>query len=66
MHKWFKATECPGPYLSDLHPWIASEVNKRLGTLYRVQVGAFASKSNAEQLQKKLKSAGFDAIIKTE
>ncbi len=66
MHKWFKATECPGPYLSDLFPRIASEVNRKMGTLYRVQVGAFSSKSNAEQMQKKLKSAGFDAIIKTE
>ena len=66
MHKWFKATECPGPYLSDLFPWIATEVNRKMGTLYRVQVGAFSSKSNAEQMQKKLKAAGFDAIIKTE
>ncbi len=66
MHKWFKATECPGPYLSDLFPRIASEVNRKLGTLYRVQVGAFSSKSNAEQMQKKLQAAGFDAIIKTE
>lgn len=66
MHKWFKATECPGPYLSDLFPRIASDVNLRLGTLYRVQVGAFSEKSNAEAVQRKLKAAGFDAIIKTE
>lgn len=31
--------------------------------LYRVQVGAFANKSNAENLKEKLKAAGFDAII---
>ena len=31
--------------------------------IYRVQVGAYASKPNAEAMQKKLKSAGFDAII---
>ena len=32
MHKWFTATGCPGPYLSSKFPYIASEVNKRLGT----------------------------------
>lgn len=31
--------------------------------LYRVQVGAYSIKANAEAMQKKLKSAGFDAII---
>lgn len=33
------------------------------GKLYRVQVGAYGVKSNAEQMQRKLKFAGFDAII---
>ena len=33
------------------------------GKLYRVQVGAYGVKSNAEQMQRKLKVAGFDAII---
>lgn len=31
MHKWFAATLCPGPYLESKFPYIASEVNKRLG-----------------------------------
>lgn len=31
--------------------------------LYRVQVGAYSVRANAEAMQKKLKSAGFDAII---
>lgn len=31
--------------------------------LYRVQIGAYGSKANAENMQKKLKSAGFDAVI---
>ena len=30
---------------------------------YRVQVGAYSVKANAEAMQKKLKAAGFDAII---
>ncbi|MDO4811601.1 MAG: N-acetylmuramoyl-L-alanine amidase [Eubacteriales bacterium] len=32
-------------------------------TIYRVQVGAYAVKANAEAMQKKLKVAGFDGII---
>ena len=31
--------------------------------LYRVQVGAYGVKSNAESMQKKLKAAGFDAVV---
>ena len=33
------------------------------GVLYRVQVGAYGVKDNAEAMQKKLKTAGYDAII---
>lgn len=32
MHKWFSATDCPGPYLGSKFPYIASEVNKKLAT----------------------------------
>lgn len=31
--------------------------------IYRVQVGAYAVKANAENMQKKLKAAGYEAII---
>ena len=33
------------------------------GKIYRVQVGAYAVKANAEAMQKKLKAAGYEAII---
>lgn len=33
--------------------------------LYRVQVGAYSVKANAERMQKELKSKGYDAIIVT-
>lgn len=36
------------------------------GKLYKVQVGAFKNKSNAEALLAKLKKAGFDGFIKLE
>lgn len=33
MHNWFQPTACPGPYLSSKFPWIAEEVNRRLGVV---------------------------------
>lgn len=69
MHKWFAPTACPGKYLESKFPYIANEVNKRLSKptkLYRVQVGAFANKSNAEKLAKELRSKGYSTIIKEE
>ena len=40
-----------------------SGATKKPSTIYRVQVGAFANKSNAENLANKLKADGYDAII---
>lgn len=42
---------------------IACNEQKITSKLYRVQVGAYAVKSNAEAMAKKLKAAGFDATI---
>lgn len=33
-------------------------------TLYRVQVGAFAVRANAEKMLQRLKDAGFDGFIR--
>ena len=35
-------------------------------TIYRVQVGAFSEKKNAEAMEKKLKKDGYDTIVKEE
>jgi N-acetylmuramoyl-L-alanine amidase len=44
--------------------WVAPKpVEQPSGKLYRVQVGAYGVKANAENMQKKLKASGFDAII---
>lgn len=40
-----------------------AESSKTSNKIYRVQVGAYSVKSNAEAMQKKLKSDGYDAII---
>lgn len=39
---------------------------KESGKLYKVQVGAFSKRENAEKLLEKLKKAGFDGFIKIE
>ena len=39
------------------------EFQAETGTIYRVQVGAYKVKANAEAMLKKIKSAGFDAFI---
>ena len=77
MHKWFAATACPGPYLESKFPYIAQQVNARLTgantdnstatakKYYRVQLGAFSKKANADAYLAKVKAAGFtDAFIK--
>ena len=33
MHRWYKNTLCPGPYLASKFPYIAQEVNRRLGAI---------------------------------
>ena len=71
VHRWFANKACPGDYLYSRHGAIADEVNKRLGVtsapasgmMYRVQVGAFSKKANAEALLARLKAAGFDGFI---
>lgn len=39
------------------------DVEYKSSKIYRVQVGAYGDKTNAEKMKRKLQSAGFDAII---
>lgn len=77
VHNMFSATACPGPYLMRLHQngQIQNDIKKAMGNqpapqpqptgkLYRVQVGAFKKKGNADNLAKKLKAQGYDVIVK--
>lgn len=79
VHRDFAAKSCPGDYLYNRHGEIAERVNAILGgkeelkeetkeetnTLYRVQVGAFSKKSNANAMLNRLKAAGFDGFVTT-
>lgn len=72
-HEWYAATACPGPYLGAKFAYIAEEVNRRLKAqsapqteenIYRVQVGAFSQRANAEAQLAQVKALGFaDAFI---
>ena len=69
VHRWFANKSCPGTYLYDRHSQIAKEVNAKLkgSKIYRIQIGSFSKRKNAEDMLAKAKSAGFkDAFIKEE
>ena len=69
VHRWFANKSCPGAYLYERHSQIAKDVNAKLKETkrYRIQIGSFSKKENAEKMLAKAKSAGFkDAFIKEE
>lgn len=73
VHRWFANKSCPGNWLYSRMNDLANKVNAKLGNtlnsnvIYRVQVGAFDKKSNAEKLVAELKTKGYtDAFIKEE
>lgn len=67
MHKWFQPTACPGPYLESRFPTIADEVNRRLDgekdVFWRVQVGAFSKRENADRMLEQLQKDGYEGFI---
>ena len=62
VHRWFNSNKsCPGTFLFERMGQIADEVNEQLAKpLYRVQVGAFRDKENAENFLETVKKAGFE------
>lgn len=70
LHSWFANKSCPGTYIINKLPDMVLAVNQLLGAepavLYRVQVGAYKLKTNAEKQLAAVKAAGFtDAFITT-
>ena len=69
VHRWFHSGKsCPGTYLYERMGKIADDVNKRLGVtengkLYRVQIGAFSSRENAENYLAKAQEAGLNGFV---
>lgn len=73
-HRMFVATACPGPYLHSRMRDIVDRVKRGLNTkpddkpvqpktLYKVQVGAFTKKANADAFAKDVKAKGFDCFV---
>lgn len=73
VHRWFANKSCPGDWMYARMGDLASKVTARLDgtnpistpekTLYRVQTGAFGSKSYAEAMLEKVKAAGFETMM---
>lgn len=73
VHRWFANKSCPGDWLFARLGDVAKTVTARLSgagdsgnksdTLYRVQVGAYSVRSNADNMLAKIKAKGFDAFI---
>lgn len=69
VHRDFANKACPGEYLYSRMQSIADSVNAKLSEsniIYRVQVGAFSVKKNAENLCTELKSKGYPAYVKAD
>lgn len=71
VHRWFANRDCPGEWLysrlGDLAKTVTARLNVQTGSpLYRVQVGSFRVRENAENFLEKIRAAGFpDAYITT-
>ena len=77
VHRWFANKSCPGDWMYQRMSDLAVKVTAKLGgtatvepekpasdgTLYRVQVGAYLKRENADNQLKAVKAKGFDAFI---
>lgn len=76
VHRWFANKSCPGDWLYSRLDDLAEKVSANLSgtttsastttkkdTLYRVQVGEYSVKNNADVQLKKVKAAGFDTYM---
>lgn len=71
LHKWYAATNCPGPYVESLMPEYARRVNEGLklkptngDDMYKIQIGAYRDKAGADKALKEAVAKGYkDAFI---
>lgn len=69
VHRWFTNKSCPGEWLYSRLGNLAENVTRQLapeGTdpIYRVQLGAYKVRANAERMLERVRAAGFtDAFI---
>lgn len=66
-HQDYSGKYCPHRTLDNGWDRFIKMIEQKLNNrLYRVQVGAFANKSNADKLCNELKAKGYSAFVKTE
>lgn len=66
-HQDYSGKYCPHRTLDNGWDRFIKMIEAKMNSkLYRVQVGAFANRANAEKLLNELKSKGYSAFIKTE
>lgn len=74
VHRWFANKSCPGDWMMERMGVLSKQVTEKLSatptasddvTLYRVQLGAFVHRSNAEAYLKKVQEHFPDAFITT-
>ena len=76
QHNWYSATSCPGDWIKAHMQELADRVTALLNdepapveeeaeVLYRVQVGAYKNRKNAEIMLMDLENAGFKGFIAT-
>ena len=66
-HQDYSGKYCPHRTLDAGWDRFIKMIEEKMNTkLYRVQVGAFSNKSNADNLVKELKAKGYSAFVKTE
>ena len=74
VHRWFANKSCPGDWLYSRLGELTTRVNVNLtqstgntstssDSLYRVQVGAYKNKANADAMLEKVKAAGFSTYM---
>jgi hypothetical protein len=77
VHRWFANKPCPGDWMFARMGDLAEKVTKALGgssdpggdepitpgKLYRVQVGAYENRANAERKLRQISAAGTDCFI---
>ena len=70
-HSMYSKTYCPGDYVRSKLDYIVEQVNKKLNisnssdntNLYKVQVGAFSKKENANKLSEELINKGIGTFV---
>jgi len=72
LHCYYANTACPGGYLKSKMPYIRDQIKSRLNgnsaketktTIYRVQIGAYKYKANAQKRLNEVKAKGYSAIV---